>query len=88
MMREWLTVVTRKGQITVPVEIRKALGLHVGDKVALTLGRDEVRLKRVGSVAARTAGALKGREPVTSAEELRDGAEQVIAEDVVRRLNT
>jgi AbrB family looped-hinge helix DNA binding protein len=39
-MKEQYTVVTRKGQITVPAEIRKALGLHIGDRVAVSLDED------------------------------------------------
>ena len=35
-MKERRTVVTRKGQITIPVEFRRALGLKEGDKAALT----------------------------------------------------
>ena len=85
-MRELLTVVTRKGQITVPVEIRRALELQEGDKVALLLEDNQVRLRRVESVVAQTAGLLKGTEPPLSAEELRNAAEQAIAEDVVGRL--
>ena len=87
-MREILTVVTRKGQITVPIEIRKALGLHQGDKVALVLENNQVRLRRAGSIVAQTAGILKGSEPPLTAEELRDVAEEAIAEDVGKRLET
>jgi antitoxin PrlF len=87
-MRELFTVVTRKGQITVPAEIRRALGLHVGDKVAVVLDNGQVRLRRAGSVVARTAGILKGTEAPPTAEELREVAEESIAEDVVQRLES
>lgn len=84
-MKEMLTVMTRKGQITVPVEIRRTLGLKEGDKVALIVDEEEVRLARAGSVVARTAGILKTNRPPLSAEELREAAEKAIAEDVVER---
>ena len=84
-MREMLTVVTRKGQITVPAESRKALGLHEGDKVALVLEMNQVRLRRAGSVVAQTAGMLKTSGAPVSAEELREAAEEAIAEDVATR---
>ena len=87
-MRELLTVVTRKGQITVPAEIRRALGLHVGDKVAVVLENDQVRLRRAGSVVARTAGIFRSHEAPLTAEELREIAEEAIAEDVVERSET
>jgi len=77
---------TRKGQVTVPAEIRRELGLKQGDVVAFVLGRNEARLRRGDSVVERTAGALRGyAHRVLSAEELREVAEIVIAEDVVRR---
>lgn len=87
-VRELFTVMTRKGQITVPVEIRRALGLREGDKVALTLCDGQVRLSRARSVVDETAGVLRSRQPALSAEELRTVAEQVIAEDVVARMNS
>jgi antitoxin PrlF len=84
-MRELLTVVTRKGQITVPAEIRRALGLQQGDKVAVVLENDQVRLRRVGSVVARTAGVFRGTAGPLTGEELREIAEEAISEDVVER---
>ena len=86
-MKEHLTVVTRKGQITVPVEIRKALGLKRGDKVALVLDQQEARLRRSGSVVERTAGALRSSRPPLSAEQMREEFEEGVAEEVVRRMN-
>ena len=80
------TTVTRKGQVTVPVEIRRALGLKEGDKVIFTLDGNEARLVRTGSVVAATAGAIRSHSPPLSAEELREVAEQAIAEDVVERM--
>jgi AbrB family looped-hinge helix DNA binding protein len=64
-VKEILTRVTRKGQITVPVEIRKALGLKQGDKVALSLAdpqTGEVHLRPVQSVAEATFGAVRPKQ--------------------------
>lgn len=44
-MAELLTVVTRQGQITVPAEIRRALGLQKGDRVAVELDGDGARIR-------------------------------------------
>jgi AbrB family looped-hinge helix DNA binding protein len=84
-MKEYLTVVTRKGQITIPADIRRALSLKVGDKVAVVMEGNQVRLAPRGSVALRTAGMFKTNEPPLSAEELRAAAEQAIAEEAVER---
>ena len=56
-MKELLTVVTRKGQVTVPAEVRKALALKQGDKVAFELPESAtgtVAIRRVGSVVEQT----------------------------------
>ena len=86
-MRELSTTVTRKGQVTVPAEIRRALGLKRGDKVAFILDDGRVRFERAHSVVERTAGAFKSNEPPLSAEELRRAAEEAWAEDVIERMN-
>ncbi|MBX5491919.1 MAG: AbrB/MazE/SpoVT family DNA-binding domain-containing protein [Chloroflexi bacterium] len=39
------SVVTRKGQVTVPVEFRKRLGIQEGDSVEFTLEEDSLRLR-------------------------------------------
>ena len=85
-MKEHLSVVTRKGQITIPAEIRRALNIKEGDKVAFVMEAGEVKLSRTGSIVAATAGALKSDMPALSAEEERRAAEQAIAEDVVARM--
>jgi len=84
-MQERLSTVTRKGQITIPAEFRKALGLKEGDTVALSLQEGEVRLSPSESVVARTAGIFKTDEPAKTAEELRVLAEEAIAADVMER---
>ncbi|MBA3948229.1 MAG: AbrB/MazE/SpoVT family DNA-binding domain-containing protein, partial [Herpetosiphonaceae bacterium] len=72
-MEERLTVVTRKGQVTIPVEIRRALELKEGDQVAFVMGEDnQVRLKRSTSVVERTAGALRGNVAHLTTEQLRE----------------
>ena len=84
-MKELHTVVTRKGQVTVPADIRRELGLKKGDKVAFIVDQGSVKLVRKGSVVKRTAGVFKGRGPVLTAEELREAAEKAIAEEAVER---
>ena len=84
-MRESVSTVTRKGQVTVPAEIRKALGIKEGDKVTFVLEDGAARLTRRGSVADRTAGLFRTDQPPLSAEQLRAAAEQAIADEVVER---
>ena len=86
MSKEFSTVVTRKGQITIPAEVRRTLGLAEGDRIAIVLEDNlQVFLMRTESPVARTAGMLKSERAPLSAEELRQAAEQAIADEVGER---
>jgi AbrB family looped-hinge helix DNA binding protein len=84
-MIEQLTVVTRKGQVTIPADIRRALGIKEGDKVAFVLEDKQVKLTKMGSVVEQTAGALKSDIPAPSSQAEREAAEQAIAEEAIAR---
>ncbi len=84
LTNEQFTVVTRKGQITVPAQIRKALGLHIGDRVAVSLdaeGELHANLRPVSSVADATFGSIHSQSPVTEDEVHQAFAEHVTARD-------
>lgn len=51
---------TSKGQLTVPADIRRALGLERGDTVAFEI-QDEGALLRPARSPASLRGALRGR---------------------------
>lgn len=87
-MRELLSVVTRNGEVTIPVEIRRALGIKKGDRVAFVMEKDEVRLVRRGSVVERNFGIVKSSQPPLTAKEEREVAEEAIAEEAVRRMGS
>ena len=74
-MNEQLTTVTRKGQITVPARIREALGLKLGDKVAISLEEDgttlHATLRPVRSVTDMTFGAIPAQEHPVDTEVVR-----------------
>jgi AbrB family looped-hinge helix DNA binding protein len=84
---ERYTVVTRKGQITLPIELRRALGLKQGDRVAVSLDADGLRLRRAESVVDATAGMFKTDRPARSAMELREAFEIGVAEEVMESMN-
>lgn len=85
-MRELLSTVTTKGQVTIPVEVRRLLGVKAHEKVAFIVEGNLIRLVRKGSVVERTAGMLKGPQPPLEAEVLREVAERAIADDVAERM--
>ncbi len=83
-MKEHYTVVTRKGQITVPAEIRKALGLRMGDRIAVSLDGDgelHATLRPVRSVADATFGSIHSQHPVTEEEAREAFAQHAAARD-------
>ena len=79
-----VTTVTRKGQVTIPIEIRRSLGLGEGDRLAVEQQGDAVLLRRATSVVERTAGILAAyrKDPPLSAEEERAAFEQAVADEV------
>ena len=46
LMKEMLTTVTQRGQVTIPAEVRKLLGVKPKDKVAFTIAEGRVELSR------------------------------------------
>jgi AbrB family looped-hinge helix DNA binding protein len=85
--RIWLSTLSSKGQVTLPAEIRRLLGVAPRDKIAFVLEAGQVWITPIQGIVARTAGALKGQQPPETAEQLREAAECAIAADVVERLH-
>ena len=87
-MRELEAVVTRKGQVTIPVEVRKALDLERGDVVAFTLpdspnGAATVRRARAArtSIVKQLFGSLHSDVPMKTLEEETTAFEEAMAQD-------
>lgn len=81
-------VITRKGQVTIPAEIRRSLGLKQGDRVNFVQDNGHITIEPLGSVVARTAGVFaKYRRvpPLTIAEEKAAFA-QAVADEVAESL--
>lgn len=84
--KELQSKVTRKGQVTVPADVRALLGIGEGDRVGFMVGRDKkVQLVKKGSVVARTKGVLKANVPPLTTEKLREEAERAASEEVMER---
>ncbi len=54
-----ITTVTEKGQVTIPNEIRKALGIRPKDKIRFTLDDGTVRLTLVSVTLESAFGAVR-----------------------------
>jgi AbrB family looped-hinge helix DNA binding protein len=57
-MKEIVSTITSKGQITVPAEVRRRLGLTAGDKMAFVMEDDGT--VRVRPLAYPTIASLRG----------------------------
>ncbi|MGH2534964.1 MAG: AbrB/MazE/SpoVT family DNA-binding domain-containing protein [Thermomicrobiales bacterium] len=81
--------ITRKGQVTIPIEIRRSLGIADGDRVDFVQENGAVRIIPTDSVTARTYGILHryARVPPPTAEEEREAFEWAVAQEVWESMN-
>ncbi len=67
------STMTSKGQVTIPAEIRKQLGLSPGDRIAFRKSADGIVIEPATSVVRRTAGMLNRfarNSPAATIEEM------------------
>lgn len=74
-------VLTRKGQITIPLLIREQFDLEEGDRVDFVVDKQEIKLIPQKSVILSTAGIFKTQKPTLSAEKLRQLAEEAMTRE-------
>lgn len=81
------TVITRKGQITLPASVRKALGVGQGDRITVMLEGQGARLvPQKQSVVEATAGIFKSDQPRLTIKEEEQAAEEAWAEEALKNL--
>ena len=81
-MRNTTTRLTSKGQVTIPVEIRRALALQPRDRVEFAIVNGTATVRRVESQLDKIAGSVKSIGGPIDFKKLR--AE--VKEDVARRV--
>ncbi len=82
-MKEIVSAVTDKGQVTIPVEVRNRLGLGCGQKAVFQIEDDEVRLRPERFTLESVFGsvpALSGRE----SDDFEDQIEEAMEEEAKR----
>ncbi len=91
-MKELVTTMTERGQVTVPAEVRRLLGLRPRDKVAFTIEDGEVRIKPVEFTVETAYRSVKRLHPELSVDETIELAKEEwvdeMVEKVVRTLST
>ncbi|MBX3070704.1 MAG: AbrB/MazE/SpoVT family DNA-binding domain-containing protein [Thermomicrobiales bacterium] len=84
MMGSNSSVVTRKGQITIPADIRKELNIKEGDRMIFVRQNGSVQMLTPEEIVRRTSGSLRlpeGRQ-LLSIEEEKEAVAQAIADEV------
>jgi AbrB family looped-hinge helix DNA binding protein len=82
------STITRKGQITIPIDIRRDLDWNEGDRISFEMDGDKVVLKPALGFAESTAGiGAKYRlaKPLTPEEE-REAFGQAVADEVTEQM--
>lgn len=73
-MKEYVSVITRKGQVTIPAEIRRALDLHEGDAVAWIRDGEQIRVAPARFTLESAFSSVKPLHRPEDFEELTDAA--------------
>lgn len=81
MSKTLSSTVTSKGQVTIPVEVRRLLRVGPHDKVSFVVDAGQVRLVPATDAVTRTKGALRGNAPMLSPSDEKDAAEEAIARE-------
>jgi antitoxin PrlF len=82
-MREFETTITEKGQVTIPQEIRRLIGLRPRDKVRFEVEGDVVKIRRASSRLLQGYGAVTPRNKPEDFQEVREEFEKGVAKEVV-----
>ncbi len=86
MDKEISTTVTQRGQVTIPAEVRRLLGLKPKDKVVFKIRRGEVRLTPVAFTLSSAYGSATPLTKPGTLEQISQAAKDEKVEDVVRSL--
>lgn len=85
-MKAQQTTITQKGQVTVPIEMRRALGLKARDKVLFELDEEEkvLKLRPATSVVTKWFGSVPATKQPKDDRALREAFEQGVADEVMQ----
>jgi len=81
-MHTFETTLTSKGQVTIPVEIRKALKLKPKDKVLFELNGDVAKIMPSSSKLVAGFGAISAKTKPEKFSQIRSQFEKGVAEEV------
>lgn len=85
-MKEILSTVTQRGQVTIPAEVRRLLGTKTGDKVAFQIEDGTVKLAPAKFTLESAFGSVAPLHRPEDFEAIKEQALEARAEEVVREL--
>lgn len=85
MRRRYNSKMTRKGQVTVPAEIRRKFEMSPGDRITFVVEEGEVRVEPAVAWVKRTAGILRHEGPPLSEAALKKMREDAWLEVATER---
>lgn len=86
-MKEILSTVTGRGQVTIPAEVRRLLGTKSGDKVAFEIEDSQVRLRPVKFTLESAFGSVTPKHRPEDFKAMKDEAMAENEEKVMRSLH-
>ena len=86
-MKEITTTITQRGQVTIPAEVRRMLGVKPRDKVAFTIEDGEVRLAPASFSLESAYGSVKPSKKPEDFDEVSRTAKEAKAEKTARELS-
>lgn len=86
-VKEVLTTMTKRGQVTVPAEVRRVLHLKPKDKVAFRIEGDQVRLVPAKFTLETAFGSVKPKNRPEDFEAISQAAKEEHAEQVVDNMH-
>jgi AbrB family looped-hinge helix DNA binding protein len=86
-MEELITTMTAKGQVTIPVSLRRRLHLEPADKVAFILDGDEVKIRPVERSLMTGYRSVKPRQQPEDFDAIRRETQEWVAKQVINELH-
>ena len=87
-MRQITTTITQRGQVTIPAEVRRRLGVGPRDKVAFAIDEDGVRLLPAPFTLESAYGSVTPQQHPENFKAIERAAKDEHVDKVVRKLNT
>ncbi|MBI4235820.1 MAG: AbrB/MazE/SpoVT family DNA-binding domain-containing protein [Chloroflexi bacterium] len=85
-MKEIATTITQRGQVTVPAEVRRVLGVKPRDRVAFRVEGDLVTLAAASFTLESAYGSVQPSQRPEDFDELSRAAKEAKVEKTVRKM--